>query len=223
MKKGITVKLQTHNGGLETTANVNDLSKPSKKELFMHSGKSALVSIMLVSSLSFANLAYAGSCDSAAKVTEDIWEKYGSVIKTVDVVEKPAMVLDSMFKFWNSMVGNTWKKIGPLQLTLDSTQKGKIVGTGGRMYISVQPLDEDQIELKIKKTDGKGKASVLVCTDNHGSKTKVWEFTIDNGKDNVGQTWNKTLNGVKGRILSVHFDGKSVANTMSYEINTTAK
>ena len=145
------------------------------------------------------------------------------MIKTAVVTAGPtaqtavvaAEVSEKMIAFWNNMSKNSWATIRPRQLSFGATLQGKLVSTGGRMFVSAEPLDNDTVNLKIKKTDGKAKTSVTVCKDDHGKKSKVWEFTIDNGKDNVGKTWTKSLSGMQGRILTIHLDAKSVANTMS--------
>lgn len=93
-----------------------------------------------------------------------------------------------------------------------------MLSKGERTFVAALPTDKDKVDLKIKKTDGKAETDVTVCK---GTKTKLWEFTMANGSDNVGQVWSKSLTGLKARELTVHFGGNSVANSMSYELTAT--
>ncbi len=188
------------------------------------------------------SVAHAGSCDSGAKVVADIWEKHDDVVKglgcvvvmvasegvvplnpCLDAADKVAKVATQMIAFWNSMAGDSWATIGPREFKLGETNKGTLVSTGGRMFITSSPLDKDKLDVKIKKTDGKAKTHVTICKDNHGKKTKLAEFDIDNGKDNVGQSFTRSLTGVRGYVVTVHLDAGSVANTFSYELTGTKR
>ena len=201
-------------------------------------GRIALMGLLLGSVALAAGPARAAGCDSAAKVMSDIWGEYDDVFKKLgcavvtvasdgsvppnacmDAADKAAKVAEDMISFWNRMANNSWATIGPRELPLGDTVKGKLVSTGGRVFVSTQPLNDDQVVLKIDKTDGKAKTSVTVCKDYRGTKTKLWEFTIPNGKD-LGH-WSRTLTGMKGRVLTVHLDAKSVTNTMSYELKAS--
>lgn len=209
-----------------------------KNDKHLGFGRLALVGLLAGSCALSASPARAASCDSATKVVSDIWSQYDVVVKAagcavvivasngsvqpnvcLDAADKAAKVAEDMVAYWNRMANNSWATIGPRELEMGKTLKGKLVSTGGRVFVSTQPLDEDRVDLKIEKTDGKAKTSVTVCKDYRGSKTKLWDFTIENGKQ-LG-TWNRTLTGMKGRVLTVHLDAKSVANTMSYELRAT--
>jgi hypothetical protein len=187
-----------------------------------------------------AGTARAGQCDSAASLTADIWGEYDQLLKTagcavvsivsegavppnlcLDSATKAAEITEQMISFWNKAANNSWATIGPRRLDLDTQLEGKLVGFGDRVFSSVKPLDQDRVELRLQKTDGKAKTIVRVCTDYRGKRDTIWEFTIDNGKGNEGKVWTKTLDGVKGRILLVDLDARSAANTLSYELKAT--
>lgn len=186
--------------------------------------------------------AQAGGCESGTKITSDIWAEHDTELKALgcavvtvasegavppnvclDAANKVAKVAEDMIKFWNSAAKNSWARIGPRRLSLGETLKGKLVSTGGRLFIGEKPISEDQVDLRIEKLDGKAKTEVTVCKDYRGKQTKLWSFTIENGNDNVGKVWKKTLSGMRGHILTVHFDAKSVANTMQYEIRADGR
>lgn len=181
--------------------------------------------------------AHAGGCESGTKVASDIWGKYDGVIEKLgcavvmvasegavppnaclDAAEKVAKVADEMIKFWNAAAQNSWAHIGPRRLDLGETLKGRLVSTGGRLFVSDRPLEDDEIELKIEKLDGKAKTEVTVCSEFRGKISKPWTFTIDNGNENTGKVWKKTIKGMRGHILMVHLDAKSVTNTMQYTL-----
>lgn len=185
--------------------------------------------------------AKAASCNSAAKVSADVWKEYGTVakgmgcvlatalsqgavdtIKCLETANKYDKSVQSMISFWNKMADNSWATIGPRRMDIGVTSKGKLVSTGGRVFVSAAPLADDKVEIKLKKTDGKAKTTMAVCKEApNGKRTKLWDLEIDNGKDNVGKTWTKTISGLKGYVLVTHLDAGSVTNTFSYEL--TAK
>jgi hypothetical protein len=181
--------------------------------------------------------AAAGSCESGTKVAEDIWREHDIIVKALgcavvsiastgsvppnaclDAADKVAKVTQDMLAFWNKAAGNSWAKIGPRRLDADETLGGKLVSTGGRMFITPTPLDSKSAEVRIKKLDGKAKTEVTVCKEHRGKYTKLWSFVIENGKANEGEVWKKTFAGVKGHNIVVHLDAKSVTNAMKYEL-----
>jgi hypothetical protein len=187
--------------------------------------------------------AHAGSCGSFTSVSRDIWKNYDQVILAagcavvtvasegavppnvcLDNAKKAAKVAEDAIEFWNkSAKSAAWAKIGPRRLDLGERHQGRLVSTGGRVFITPAALTEDSVEVEIKKLDGKAKTEVTVCKDNHGEMTKLWTFEIDNGKDNTGKKFSKTLRGVRGHNLVVHFDAKSVSNTMQYQLTATER
>lgn len=181
--------------------------------------------------------ARAGSCESGAQITAKLWKEYDSYVKAagcaiiqivaggtvppnecIDVADKADKILRDMIKVWNGAAKDTWAKIGPRRLDVGETLQGRVVSTGERMFIMPAPSDKDQLDFELKKLDGKAKAEVTVCKEHRGKRDKLYTFVIDNGKDNVGEVWKKKLTGVKGHIVTVHIDAKSLTNTMQYSL-----
>ncbi|HWB74673.1 MAG TPA: hypothetical protein VG755_06950 [Nannocystaceae bacterium] len=205
---------------------------------------SIILSTLITGSVAAAPVAdaHAGGCESGTKIAADIWDEHDVVLKKLgcaivsvasegavppnaclDAADKVAKVVDDMIKFWNGAAKNSWAKIGPRRLALGETLKGKLVSTGGRLFITDRPLEEDSVELRLEKLDGKAKTEVTVCSEFRGKQTKKWSFMIENGNDNTGKVWKKTLTGMRGHILMVHLDARSVANTMQYELRAEQK
>lgn len=189
----------------------------------------ALASALVV--MGTGGQAWAQSCDSAAKVTSDIWDEVDTFVKiypcvtVVDcVVKKGSLLTDKLTSFWNAAAGNSWARIGPRKLPFGSTLEGTLVGTGGRMYISF-PASETPITVTITETDGKGKASVVICkVDEKNRRTKVatrWFNDTSARKKETREKRSVTVKGVKGEIITVHLDGKSVGNTFGYKIKAS--
>lgn len=175
--------------------------------------------------------AHAQSCQSASKVTSDIWGEVDDFVKmypcvsAVDcAVKKGSLMTDRLIKFWNTMSGNGWSRIGPRRLDFDKKLEGTIAGTGGRMFVSL-PSSASPVTLTIRERDGKGKVSVVVCkVDAKNRRTKVatlWFNDNKKRKNNAKEKRTVKVKGVKGDIITVHFDGKSVSNKFSYTL--TAK
>lgn len=124
-----------------------------------------------------------------------------------------------LLNYWNKQVDNNWATIGPRKLTTDETHTGRLVSTTGRLFITPTMLYTDSVTLEIKKVEGKARTEVTACVyEPGGDRFIVWDFTIPKGKKNKGYVWTKTLNGVGGKILSVHLKSKSGTNTLKYEL-----
>jgi hypothetical protein len=205
----------------------------------------AFGAVALAAAVLAPGAAAAQSCKSAAKTASQLYEKVGEeavaagcvAVKlalekggTFDVkdlsqcygIASFATTLTSgLVSYWNQLVGDGSATIGPRDLPFDETEKGKLVGTSGRMYISL-PLPTDSAEVTITERDGKAKTSVVVCEHTpdgkfHEVKT-VWFNQDDRAKDDRSETRTVSLEGLRGRPISVHLDAKSVANTFEYAV-----
>ena len=181
--------------------------------------------------------AHAGSCESGTKVASDIWREHDATVKTLgcavvtvasegavppnvclDAADKVAKVTEDMIKYWNVAAGNSWAKIGPRRLDPGEWKQGQLVSTGGRMWITALPVEKNQVEVSLKKLDGKAETVMTVCKEYRGKYTKLWEVRVENGKENEGDVWKRTFSGVKGHNIVVHLDAKSVANKFKYQL-----
>lgn len=110
--------------------------------------------------------------------------------------------------------------IGPRRLVVDQTGTIQLLGT--RTFVQGTPMDIDGATLAIRKTDGRNRTEVTICTtDAGGTKRIARQFEIPGGNDNIGQTWSFSLTGLKNRRLSVRFVGKNAVHTMSYSMTLT--
>lgn len=174
----------------------------------------------------------AQSCKSAPSVVSDLNRQITKAlkIKGCSADDFPTCLANpttytyltsEMVKYWNSR-SNNWASIGPRRLNFGNYENGRIVSTGGRMYISCVPSNKSSMVVDIKELDGKGKTSYVICkVDKNGRYTKLktgWFNEISSQKSNKRETHQHTLKGVKGHIISVHFDGKSVGNTFQYKV-----
>jgi hypothetical protein len=162
--------------------------------------------------------AHAGNCGSVASVTSDIWTEYNSLASQLPYVDK----IDAMIKFWNSMSGNSWSKIGPRRLDYSSNLNGTVVGPTSRVFIAEIPSDKNSVEVKLDKLDGRAKTSITVCkVSKTGKVTKLWDFTASNGS--YTKTWKKTISGVQDEIVTVNIVGHSATNKFKYRLRATKK
>ncbi|MFK8161367.1 MAG: hypothetical protein AB8H12_02795, partial [Lewinella sp.] len=177
----------------------------------------------------------AQSCKSAPSVVSDLNKKITSVLKAQGCaltnprsfnkcMMNPGMyatLKSQMNSYFNSR-SSRWSTIGPRRLDFGSYHNGRIVSTGGRMYISAVPANKNTMTIDIKELDGKGKVSYVVCkVDRNGRYTKLktgWINEINSQKSNKRETRRHTLNNVQGYLITVHFDGKSVGNTFQYKV-----
>jgi len=141
-------------------------------------------------------------------------------IKHIDKIGKWNVYNIQLKKRWNRLVKKTsWAAIGPRDLTFGKTHKGRLLGTTGRMFITPVPINKENVKIKMKKKAGKSRTSITVCSYMpEGDRIKEWQFESPAGNQNNGQSWEKTLTDMDGKLLSIHLDGKSVADTFQYSI-----
>jgi hypothetical protein len=188
--------------------------------------------------------ARAENCRSAAQVTGDIYKKWGEVIiatgcvtgvtiasggvalpltlKCIDKADKYAQAAEDMIKWFNTMANNGRWTIGPRRIEFGTTQTGSLVSTASRVFVSVAPLDKDSVTFKVKKTDGKAKAQIIICkVTEKGDFINLFEGEFDKGDDNVGKEITKTVTGVKGHLVQIRIDADSVVRKFEYQLRVT--
>jgi hypothetical protein len=179
--------------------------------------------------------AHATECGNVTQVTADIFNeadrlasKYGcGSIPDCDRVQKYANIVKDLIGFWNKMAGNSWAKIGPRKLEWGVKHTGDIIGTTGRKFVAVAPASHAKVEVTITETGGKGKTGVAICrTTKNGSVEKVKEFTFNDSssqKNNKSEKLVFTVAKAEEKIITVHFDGKSVGNSFGYDLKAVQK
>ena len=196
--------------------------------------KTLCLCALFVGSLGFSSNLQAQGCKSATSVVSDIFNNYGKILATLGCsltnqtsclgdAKKYAQMTSDMVAYWNKRSKtSSWATIGPRRLDFAKDHVGKIVSTGGRMFISPIPSNKSTLNVSISELDGKGKTSVVICkVDKNGNyfplATKWFNDTSDR-KSLKNEKRNFTINNVKGFLISVHFDGKSVGNTFQYKL-----
>ncbi len=207
--------------------------------------KSLSVSFIVLTAI--PGVALAQSCQSAAKVAGDVYNKVGteaialgcSAIKIAlagendsfdqkDLLEcyKDASFYSGLSKsligWWNTQVAhNAWATIGPRRLTLNSNLDGTLIGTSGRMFVSF-PMENDKLTITVSERDGKAKTSVIVCKHYPDGKWTQLSTRWFNDTNDLQRKDNEVerieLSGVKGYEISVHADAKSFSNTFEYTV-----
>jgi microsomal dipeptidase-like Zn-dependent dipeptidase len=170
----------------------------------------------------------AGSCGSAAKVVRDVFLKFDAEVAANCKAGSPgdcavglfSGLVKSLGRWFDAGVSkNQWATIGPRRLTF-ARQNGTLAGTSGRLFLTAVPMIDGEVTLTLKKTGGKGKASVTICKyPRKGGPVTLKDVVIPPGKDNVGKTWTWKLRGVKDHVLAVKLDGKSVAKKFEYQLH----
>lgn len=123
--------------------------------------------------------------------------------------------VDGIDVIYQALGSNGEGTVGPRRLVVDQT--GTIAYYGTRTFVQGAPMDTDRATLEIRKTAGKNRTEVTICTtDAAGTKRIARQFEMDSGDANVGQTWRFDLTGLKDRRLSVRLVGKHATRTMSY-------
>ncbi len=146
-----------------------------------------------------------------------VWK---ACIKHIDKIGKWNAYNFQLKKRWNRLVKKTsWAAIGPRDLTFGKTHKGRLFGTTGRMFITPAPINKESVNILLKKKAGKSRTSVTVCSYMPGGdRIKEWQFESPRGNRNKGQVWTRDLSDMEGKLLSIHLDGKSTADTFQYSV-----
>lgn len=177
-------------------------------------------------------------CRSAAQIAADLWKKwgdealiagcavaavegvpFGACLKAAQLYEKIAV---ASVRFWNTAAANSWATLGPRRIELGTPQSGTLVSTGGRLFLSSVPLDTDEVEVEVTREDGKAGAEVSICRftgDGRGEELAVLGFA----KKGEEKTLRTTVRGLRGAILAVHLDAKSVVRKFEYRLRVTPR
>jgi hypothetical protein len=217
-----------------------------KGERIMKGMKSMKVKAMAVLLTVLPGLTQAETCQSAAKVAGDIFDKVGteaialgcSAVKVAmgkeetfgmnDLLEcyKDASFYTNLAKslngWWNNQVANNGSlTIGPRHLTIDTDLDGTLVSTSGRMFISF-PMEKDAVTITINERDGKAKTSVVACKHKPDGKWEEvatrWFNDSNDQKGNKKESRKIELQGVKGYEVSLHLDSKAVLGDFAYTV-----
>ena len=182
----------------------------------------------------------AQSCNTAASVTSDIWNKTTSLLaqtyacpvaqiisgqplpNCVRNVRTYAGFANKMIRFWNSNAGNSWSTIGPRKLEMGKSHQGRLVGTTGRLYISPCPVNKNSVSITLEELDGKAKTGVKICKVNHRNQAvtvrTIWFNDSSSKKRNKKEKYTVNIPGASGFIMKVNLDAKSVGNTFQYKV-----
>jgi len=183
-------------------------------------------------------------CRSAAQVFGDVYEKWGAVIIATGCVaavnvgtggvamaatltciknaKKYAEAAEAMVSFFNAAMNNNRWTIGPRRIDWGNAQTGTVVSTFSRVFISAAPVDKDSFTVKVKKTDGKAQADIIICkVDDKGNFVKLAQFEFAEGDENIGQEITKTVSGVKGHLVQVRIDADSAIKKFEYKLTVT--
>ena len=196
-------------------------------------GESAMAScesaISLITNLwkEYGDIASKLGCSAAGigvgVATENPQVALETVQKCLATIDKVEDAIRKAEKMYSSVVGKTsGLTIGPRLLRLDKWESGTIVSTGERLFVTAAPMTRDQATLILKEQGGKGKVSVTVCAFTANErKQKLADFLVNESsaeKRDESQDFSIRLKDIENKWISVHLDGKTVANTFKYKL-----
>lgn len=190
------------------------------------------------------------NCKSAIVLIKNLWEEYGEIASNVgcsaigvgaaaasmnplaavqtrtaclEAKDKIETVTRAMIEKFHSIVGRTSAMtIGPRLLPLGSWQRGQVLGTAGRMFVTAVPMTEDSVRLRLRERSGRGKVGIAVCAiDQDGDEDQLADITWNENRRerrDDSQRTTRTFRGVEGKWIVVHIDGKSVAKRFRYSL-----
>lgn len=170
--------------------------------------------------------AHAGPCDPVTKYTQQTWgqlnqiadeacKEGGGCDNTQAKLQKLYAQVDKVVKWWNQMMRGTWAQLGPRNYDFGAIQRGTLVAPGDRTWISTMPSTKDSVEVRVKKTDGKGFATAYVCAADSGGQSAL----IDQFEVRADGMAKKKVSGVAGKLVTVRLDGQGGAGKkVAYEL-----
>ena len=187
---------------------------------------SALVLVFLATPAVAKKKKSKGSCASAAQVTSDVWKYGGPIVTEALKAAGPAGVTVSEalkaaakgVKAWNKLVGKkSWATIGPRQLSFGKWQKGRVVGTTERVFISPIPALRP-VTVEFHKLEGKGEVRVVVCTKSKGKKAKRVKAFKVGAKTAKGKVQAIKIKNAKEQVIKVVIHGKKMLKSIRYKV-----
>lgn len=196
-------------------------------------------SLVIFLSIGFSlSVCRAQSCNTAASVTSDIWNKFTTEIadmgcSTVEAFtweEMPECISSAeyigltnrLIQYWNNRSKNAWSTIGPRKMEYNRNYSGKLLGTSGRLFITPYPSDRDKVTITIQEEKGKAKTGILFCLvnqDNQIVDAKMRWFNDNNARKAVENESRKVVfENARGHLIKVNLDAKSATNTFEYKL-----
>lgn len=181
----------------------------------MKSIKIFLLLAVLFASVS-ATKAQTPSCSSATAAVTTMWDKFGQwnpEMTTAFYMNKA----DQAVRAWNQVAQNSWATLGPRSLKRKQTARGTILGQTNRTFV-MPPSLRKNLSITIKKTNGRAKTGVTICTTGKGGrKTIVAQYTFPNGRQAMTKKFN--ISSAKGKVISINMRNYSVGNKFKYQVS----
>lgn len=161
------------------------------------------------------------NCSSSAGVVSKMWQAWNdlgvgeaSLLPNATYVSRAAQAIRN----WNSLVGNSWATIGPRDLLINNrSESGTIWGQTNRTFIT-PPSRNNSVTITLRKTDGKAKTGVTICTtDSRNNRRTVHSYTFNSG--NYTRTKTFVIPNARNKVISVNMRNYSVGNKFKYTIS----
>lgn len=161
------------------------------------------------------------SCNSSAGVVSKMWKAWKDLGFGDASGLNNALYLnhtDRAITKWNQLIGNSWATIGPRSLKINGrSERGTIMGQTNRTFIT-PPAKNNTVTITLRKTDGKAKTGVTICTtDKRNGKRTVHSYTFNNG--NYTRTKTFTISNARNKVISINMRNYSVGNKFKYTIS----
>lgn len=176
--------------------------------------RASITSAVTLSLCLMGGAAHAGDCKDAgqyaAKLVEaamKICEQGQGRFKNCDVSKVGGVVDQAAYwiKWWNDMVGNTWAKVGPRQLSFNARDQGTLLNPGVRTFISIGP-SAGKGRVEINALDGKAGVEVSYCAiKSDGSVEFLGKDTAGSGQSPPARDLSEEQIG--GKFVVIKLDG----------------
>ena len=95
-----------------------------------------------------------------------------------------------------------------------------------RMFITAEPMDTDEMRVRLIERGGKGRVGIAICAlAENGDEDELADFEWNENRSerrDDSQSLSRRFHGVRGRWIVVKLDGKSVAKRFRYKLRLDA-
>ncbi|HEX4953820.1 MAG TPA: membrane dipeptidase [Thermoanaerobaculia bacterium] len=178
------------------------------------------------------------ACSNTADVVEDVWdayERYAREAGCMAPIKGPAKwqacalerplgrtlrLIDQMIGWWNSAAGNGWATLGHRNLGIEP-EEGQLVGTTGRLFVGLAPTNSGRVTVELDRRSGNGRTQVEICAHRRHQRPEslMTEIVDPSRRDR----WTWAFEHLEDAIVTVHLDGRSVANRFGYRLQLRAE
>jgi len=185
-----------------------------------------ILSVLFLSFISVGH-SWAQNCNINQEFVKELIFENQSIInkKEFDPNYNYKILYEHIDQVWENNFATNSKYLGLKKLELKKSFKSTLIGMQSTFHLLPYLILGNECKIKIHKLNGKGKVSVEICTmDEKGEvyNHEALKFNDTRAKRNDSSEFVEIeLTQMKGKILAIFMQSKSVSKNFEYEITLT--